>query len=80
MNRNHRASRSTSPIKTPALVPTQSKQERATGTGKKTVTVPGNASNQVRVTVRGQLKNPLNNYSNILLPTVSNPDPKKGKR
>jgi hypothetical protein len=73
MFRNNIARRSTSPIKSAALSTAESKQERGTGTGKKTVTVPSTASNQPRVTVRGQLKNPLNSYSSGLLPAVSNP-------
>ena len=52
--------------------PATSKQKQSTGTGKRRVTVPSNASNQLRIGVNGELKSALNNYSSITLAPISN--------
>ena len=70
------AGRSTSEPKKVNLAAAQSNQERGTGSGKRRVTVPSTASNQLRIDVTTELKDPLANYSNAMLP-IRAPEPKK---
>src|SRR5258707_15827896 len=65
--------KSQSVIEKPEVAAARSRQEKAVDGGERTVTPkPGKDrafSNQLKVAVRGQLKNPLNNYDSVLLPT-----------
>jgi len=63
--------------------PVTGNQEQGTGTGKRKVTAPGSASNQLRITTPDVLKDARQHQSHILLPAVSNPSgaqPTYGKK